>query len=155
MPVVITEYTFSPEEIEQIKIYRDKQIDARLKSRFIALLLLSQGIAISMIVFVIGKSQRSIENWFKQYIDKGIDSLNYFQYKPKKPLLDQDQINQLIDFVSKNNPKSVKEIRDYIINEFKITYTHDAIRKLLKKNNIHYRTHFSNLSPTVRFSEII
>ena len=30
---------------------------------------------------------KTIENWFKQYLKKGIDSLNSFQYKPKKTYL--------------------------------------------------------------------
>jgi len=39
MPAEMTDYNFSPDEIEMLNKYRDEQNDSRLKPRFIALLL--------------------------------------------------------------------------------------------------------------------
>jgi transposase len=47
--------------------YRDEQQDVRLKIRFIALLMLAQGINIEIIASSVGKSVKTIENWFQQY----------------------------------------------------------------------------------------
>jgi uncharacterized membrane protein len=88
----ITSYQFQSDEIQSLNRYRDEQQDVRLKIRFIALLMLAQGVSVEIIASSIGKSVRSIENWFQQYRAKGIDSLNSFSYKPKQAFLNKEQI---------------------------------------------------------------
>ena len=83
----VSNYKFSDQEIELLNQYRDNQDDARLKARFIALLMLAEGIEVSKVASIIGKSIKTIENWHRQYVTKGIKSLNFFQYKPKQSYL--------------------------------------------------------------------
>ena len=82
----VSKYKFSDNEIERLEQYRDNQNDARLKSRFMALLMIANGIEINTIASIIGKSVKTIENWHRQYLTRGIESLNFFQYKPQKNL---------------------------------------------------------------------
>ena len=77
----VSDYKFSENEILNLQQYRDNQPDVRLKVRFMALLLLGQGLEYKGVASVIGKSTKTIENWHHQYITKGIDSLNSFQYR--------------------------------------------------------------------------
>lgn len=132
------EYTFSQEEIEQIEKYRNKQPDARLKVRFIALLMIAKGIEIHSVAQVIGYSLQSIEKWIHQYQTKGLDALNSFQYKPKKPYLNPEQIEQLADWVRKENPEKIKIVQAYIKENFNVKYSIEAIRQLLKKKASNY-----------------
>jgi len=88
--VDISNYKFGKKEIEKLQLRRDNQPDARLKSRFIALLMLANGIEPKAVSLIIGKSVSTIENWFHQYRTRGIDSLNAFQYKPKKTFLEKE-----------------------------------------------------------------
>ena len=88
----IENYTFSEEEIKKLEEYRDKQDDGHLKVRFVALLIAARGLKLEVIPSVVGKSLKTTENWFKQYLTKGIDSLNSFHYKPKKTYLTEEQI---------------------------------------------------------------
>ena len=46
----VSDYQFSDEEIVRFHKYRDNQDDARLKVRFIALLMLAEGIEIHKVV---------------------------------------------------------------------------------------------------------
>jgi transposase len=132
----ITEYVFSDNEIELLSEYRDNQKDSRLQLRFIALLLLAKGSDVSFVSSIIGKNIKTIENWFQQYKTKGIDSLNSFQYKPKKTFLTKEQIEEVVSWVRETNPAKTKEIRTYIKDHFKVAYSIEAVRVLLKRNGL-------------------
>ena len=132
----ILNYKFSEKEIEKLQLRRDNQPDARLQSRFIALLMLANGIEPKAISLIIGKSVKTIENWFHQYRTKGIDSLNAFQYKPKKTFLEKDQIEELVKWVKKTNPSKSKEVREHIKEQFNVKYSLEGVRVLLRKNGL-------------------
>jgi transposase len=132
----VSKYRFSDPEIELLHQYRDNQNDVRLKARFIALLMLAEGIEINKAASIIGKSIKTIENWHQQYVTKGIDSLNFFQYKPKQSYLNDEQIEQLTAWVKSTNPANLKQVRAYIIEQFKIKYSTEAIRKILHKKGL-------------------
>jgi len=85
------------------------------------------------IASIIGKSIKTIEKWHFEYSTKGIDSLDSFQYKPKKSYLTSEQIDQVVTWVKETNPGKTKEVREYIKDHFKVVYTNEAVRKLLKK----------------------
>jgi transposase len=132
----ISEYKFDDDEIQRLHEYRDNQLDIRLRVRFIAMLMLAEGIELKTIASVIGKSAKTIENWHRQYVTKGIDSLNSFQYKPKKSFLAAEQIDQVVSWVKETNPGKTKEVREYIKDQFQVTYSNEAVRKILKKEGL-------------------
>jgi hypothetical protein len=51
----VSKFQFTDEEIARFHQYRDNQDNARLKARFIALLLLAEGLEIHKVASVIGK----------------------------------------------------------------------------------------------------
>jgi len=129
----ISEHDFSENEIKRLEKYRDRQKDGRLKIRFIALLMLAHRHRVEMVSSIIGVCVRTIENWYKQYLNKGIDSLNTFDYKPEKTYLSYHQVCQAVIWVIFNNPENTLEIRDYIRNKFGVMYCIEAVRQLLRK----------------------
>lgn len=106
--------------------------------RFIALLMLAEGIKLHTTASILGKSMKTIENWYHQYATKGIASLNFFQYKPKQSFLSPEQTEEIIGWVKENNPGKIKEIQKFIHDYFKIKYSHEAVRKILKKSGIKF-----------------
>jgi transposase len=128
-----SKYQFSDDEIVQLNNHRDDQTDVRLKVRFIALLMLAEEVELKTVASIIGKSTKTIENWHYQYVTKGIDSLNSFQYKPKQSYLTSEQIDQVVGWVRESNPGKTKEVREYIKEHFKVAYSNEAVRKILKK----------------------
>ena len=130
----ISKYQFSEDEIAKLRIHRDNQSDARLKIRFIALLMIAEDVELKTIACAIGKSIITIKNWLSQYITKGINSLDAFQYKPKQSYLTLEQIDQVVSWVKETNPAKIKEVREFIKDHFDIAYSCEAVRKLLKKN---------------------
>ena len=132
----VLKYEFDDDEIAKLHKYRDNQPDVRLKVRFIVLLMLANRVEPKTIASIIGKSIKTIENWLCQYVTKGINSLNSFQYKPKQSYLASEQINQVVSWVKETNPGKTKEVRKYIKDHFKIDYSNEAVRKLLKKKGL-------------------
>ncbi len=132
----VSKYQFDDDEIVKLYSHRDNQPDARLKVRFIALLILAEGVELKTIASIIGKSIKTIENWHYQYVTKGIDSLNSFQYKPKQSYLTSEQIDQVVRWVKETNPGKTKEVREYIKDHFKVAYSNEAVRKLLHKKGL-------------------
>ena len=98
--------------------------------------MLANGIEPKAISSIIGKSVKTIENWLHQYQTKGINSLNAFQYKPKKVFLEKDQVEKLVEWVKKTNPSKSKEVREYIKEQFNVSYSIEGVRVLLRKNGL-------------------
>ncbi|MBT8341131.1 MAG: transposase [Desulfatitalea sp.] len=129
----VSDYKFDSDEIQKLQEHRDNQQDARLQARFIAMLMLAEKIELKTIASIIGKSAKTIENWYHQYKTKGIESLNSFQYKPKQSYLTAEQINQVASWVKETNPGKTKEVSEYIKAHFQVTYSNEAVRKMLHK----------------------
>jgi transposase len=136
--VNIPDYIFIDNEITQLKKYRDKQKNANLKMRFVALLMISKEIDINIIAQTVGKCICTITNWFIQYLSKGIDSLNSFNYVPEKEFLTKVQISEIIDWVKENNPSTCKEVAQKIKDNYSIQYAVESVRKLLKRNGMKF-----------------
>lgn len=132
----VSAYQFGDDQIDRLHVYRDNQPDVRLKLRFIALLMLAEKVELKTITSIIGKSAKTIENWHHQYVTKGIDSLNSFQYQPKKSFLTPEQIDQLTTWVKETNPGKTKEVREYIKDHFQVSYSNEAVRKILRKEGL-------------------
>jgi transposase len=131
----IRTHIFMPEEIEELKKFRDNQGDFRLRIRFIAILMVASS-GISAAADAVGKSIRTIENWYKVYLEKGASALNSFQYKPKECYLTDDQAEELKDRVKKTNPSDTKVICRHIEKNFGVSYSRSAVEKLLKKKGL-------------------
>ena len=136
MRMDMSDYQFNEGEIQCLHEQRDNQPDIRLKVRFMAMLMLAEGIEPKTIASVIGKSVKTIENWHHQYVTRGINSLNSFQYKPKKPFLTADQIDRVVGWVKETNPGRTKEVREYIKDHFQVAYSNEAVRKILRKRGL-------------------
>ncbi len=57
----IENYIFTQEEIELLRKYRDEQSDARLQRRFLALLMIAEGLGTEMVKKLLGISPKTIE----------------------------------------------------------------------------------------------
>ena len=98
--------------------------------------MLALGIEINKVASIIGKSIKTIENWHRQYRSEGIESLNFFQYKPKQCYLNEPQTEQLVSWVKTTNPSKLKQVRQYIKDHFQVKYSTEAIRKMLHKKGL-------------------
>ncbi len=98
--------------------------------------MLANGVEPKAVSSIIGKTVGTIENWFHQHRTKGIDSLNAFQYKPKKTFLEKDQVEELVKWVKETTPAKTKQVRQYIKERFHVEYSLEGVRVLLRKNGL-------------------
>lgn len=136
MTLTIAHYVFTQEEIQELRTYQKHQRDGRLRDRFTAFLMLAEEIAIEQVARFIGKSVKTIENWGAHYFTHGIDSLNSFNYTPKQMYLKPKQLEQLVSWVKATNPAKTKQSRAYIKEQFRVTYTVEAVRQILHKQGL-------------------
>lgn len=130
-------HSFTDSEISLLKHYRDKQKVANLRIRFIAIIMISQGYNVETIAKVIGRTKKAIQNWFVIYLSKdGIDKLNKYNYVGRKTFLKKQEISEVIKWVKTNNPGTIKEVEAKIYDDYKIRYTNEGVRKLLKNNGL-------------------
>jgi transposase len=137
----LSDCIFSEKDIKQLKDYRDRQKDSRLKLRFTAILSVAYNTddieaGIEHTAEIFGKHTETIKNWLRLYLSGGAENLNSFNYKPKQSYLNRQQINQVIIFVTYENPATAGEVQNYIKEKFSITYCAEAVRKLLIKNRL-------------------
>lgn len=137
----LSDCKFSENDIKQLQDYRDSQENFRLKLRFMAILSVALNksdieVAVENAAGVFGKHIETIKNWLFLYLTEGPEKLNSFNYKPKQSYLNRYQINQVIIFITYENPATVKEVINYINVEFSVFYSHEAVRQLLIKNGL-------------------
>ena len=129
-------HDFTADEIEILKKYRDKQSNARLKLRFVALLFIALKTDVTVIASGLGISEFTTENWYNQYVSEGIESIASLNYKPKQAYLNFFQINQTVIYVTFENPKNLKQIKEYIKEKFGVDYALESVRIMLKKQGL-------------------
>jgi transposase len=100
--------------------------------------MLATGAGIENVSFVVGCTVETIKNWVRIYETKGTESLNTYNYKPKKPYLTFSQISQVVIFVISDSPRSAEEIREYIKDRFNVCYCEESVRQLLKKRGLRF-----------------
>lgn len=132
----IVEHSFTTKEITELKEYSKKQKDARLEIRFIAMILVAKNNNIEDVAHTVSRSVKTINKWLYQFVNNGAEALSHFQYKAKQSYLTDEQISQLVAWVRENNPSVVKEVREYIIDNFSIYYNIETVRKLLRKHGL-------------------
>ena len=60
----VSKKKFDDHEIARLSEYRDSQPDVSLKIRFITLLMLAKGFEPEDIASIVGKSVKTVENWY-------------------------------------------------------------------------------------------
>ncbi len=135
---IIENHTFSSAEIGELGKYRDSQKNPDLRCRFIALPLIAEKTDLCKVASVMGKSVRTLKRWFRKYVLGGADALNSSDYKPKKSYLTEDQTAATVRRVRENHPSNIGIVRDFISERFGVSYSDDAVRKLLRKNGLKF-----------------
>jgi len=137
----LSDCNFSENNIRQLQGYRDRQKNAELKLRFMAILSVAfntggieSGIEHTAEIF--GKHTETVKNRLRQYFTEGAEKLNSFNYKPEKSYLNMFETNQIVIYVTFGNPSTTKEVREYIEQKFGISYCVEAVRQLLRKHGL-------------------
>ena len=98
--------------------------------------MLAEDMTIEQAASVIGRSVKTVMHWGQQYLTKGIACLNSFNYTPKHAYPKPAQIGLLVAWVKQTHPAKTKHIRASIKEQFKVTYSVEAVRQLLHQHGL-------------------
>ena len=126
---------FNEETIKQLREERYAHPHPRVQRKMEALLLKSEGLSHSVIGSIVGVSQKTLREYFTQYVNGGIDGLKEIKfYQPQSELMEhKGTIEQLF---REQPPSTIKEAIAKIKELTGIERTETSVRGFLKKNRL-------------------
>jgi transposase len=128
--------------IEERKVLEHK-IRCNQKSKFYirmhVVLLYDDGYSIKAIVQIHYIDEDTVRRYLKIYGDSGIGGLGNFKYKGKHSNLTEAQKKQLIEELKENTYLYSREVCEYVKKAFGVSYTANAMTKILKKFGFSYK----------------
>jgi transposase len=126
---------FSEEAIKQLREARYNHPHPRVQRKMEVLLLKSEGLSHGKIGSIIGVSQKTLREYFVQYMNGGMESLKEIKfYRPQSELMNhKGTIEQLF---RENPPSTIKEAIAKIKEVTGIERTENSVRGFLKKNRL-------------------
>jgi len=104
----------------------------QVRSRAKCILLSYQRFPINQLMVIFRVKRRTIYNWLTRWEDQKLKGLYNQKGRGRKSKLNQEQKQQVKDWV-KQNPKSLKKVRNQIQKEWGIQLSNDTIKRSIKK----------------------
>lgn len=113
--------------------------EKRYADRIKTILFLDEGFPYEKIAQWLTLDDDTIRNYQRQYEKSGIEGLLKDEYTGKSCLLSQQQLKELDQHAQERIYTDSKELADYIERIYGVTYTHDAVKKLLHRLDFVYK----------------
>jgi len=113
--------------------------EKRNADRIKAILYLDNGDSYSEIANRLLLDDETIRNYQHRYEQGGIEDLLKDEYTGKLCYLNEQQLNQLDEHLQSRIYSDSKAVVNYIEQTYKVTYTHDAVKKLLHRLDFVYK----------------
>ncbi|MCX6272789.1 MAG: IS630 family transposase [Bacteroidetes bacterium] len=126
---------------QQVKLYRElhRQVDASVKDRIKAILMLNTGYTYEHIAEVLLLDDSTIRRWHRKYEERGLGCLisdDFIGGTCKLTLKEQQELTQHLE---ENVYLTAKEICSYVEEIFKVVYTVKGMISLLHHLNFSYK----------------
>lgn len=113
------------------RIYRQSS-HHQVRQRSHCLLLKNQGVKIKQLKIIFQVSEKTLYNWFNAWESKGLVGLYNKPGRGRKATFNQEQIEQIKDWAS-THPQQLKQVRQKIKAEWKITISTKTIKRILSQ----------------------
>ena len=123
-------------ELENINKQLKIQRDAKVYKRLIALKMKHNGISNHEISNILDVHIDTITDWFKLYINLGLNSLCELHLKNRKKSKLDDHLEELKVLIEEKTISTIAEFQNYISNLFGIEIEHSWLSRYCKKNSI-------------------
>ena len=129
-------------EIEKIEYKRQHKIckDKKQADRIKAILLLDKNFTLKQVSEILLIDKNTIINWKDRFLKKKDDNDwlkdNYTGYDGR---LTKEELSKVEDFAENNAVSNVKQVQEYILNEFNKKYTVNGSTNILKKLGFVYK----------------
>ena len=124
---------FSEEAKKQLREERYSHPHPRVQRKMEALLLKSEGLSHGKIGSIVGVTQKTLREYFSQYVNRGIEGLKEIKfYQPQSELMEHK--GTIEELFRENPPSTIKEAIAKIAELTGIERTETSVRGFLKKN---------------------
>jgi transposase len=113
------------------RIYRESKHPV-VRQRAQCILLSFQGWTMPQLIRLFNISRKTLYNWLTRWEDERLIGLYDRIGKGRKPKLDQDQKQQIKEWVKKN-PKNLKKVLNEVQEEWGISISKETIKRIVKK----------------------
>ena len=132
-PIVLT-----AEQRQEIERRRKGTLDRRIYQRLTAVLAVAAGHTRDEVAEWLGVSLTQLGEWLRIYRNKGLDDLCALHYQGDPGNLTASQVDQLKDKVRTGCFRNSDQIRQWIQDTFRVSYTPSGVKDLLKRIGVSY-----------------
>jgi transposase len=126
---------FSEEEISKLREERYHHPHPRVQRKMEAILLKSEGLSHTQIGSIVGVSQKTLREYFSQYITGGIERLKEINFYRQQSELMEHRVT-IEALFRENPPATIKEAIERIKELTGIERTSTSVRGFIKKNRL-------------------
>ena len=101
--------------------------------------MLNKGYSFEEVADILIMDEDSIRRWHTLYQAGGIESLSYNNYKGSDPFLSSEEQTGLAHFMDQHIFLTSKEVCDYVLKTYKVTYTTKGMTNLLGRMGFVYK----------------
>src|SRR5262245_5860947 len=132
-PILLT-----PRQRRDIERRRKQTPDRRVYQRLTAVLSIAEGKSREDVAHLLGIGHSQLGEWLRVYRNQGLDALCTLHYKGDPGKLSAAQVNQLKEKVSTGCFRNSDQIRQWLFDTFRVSYTPSGVKDLLKRIGVSY-----------------
>jgi transposase len=112
--------------------------DRRIFQRLSALLWIDEGRTREEVAELLGISSRQVGDWLRIFRNKGLDELCTLHYRGDPGRLRPAQVERLRQEIAKGGFHNADRVRDWIEEQFGVTYSPSGVKDLLRRIGASY-----------------
>jgi len=126
-------------QISELKQAHRKEMFRKHADRIKVILYLNRGLTYEEVAQLLLIDDATVRRYEKNYLENGTKGLFTCLYKGKQRFLSDNQLEEFKVFLDSNPISSTKQAREYIKNQFNVSYSLEGTRKLLLELGYSYR----------------
>ncbi len=134
-----TTHFLSPYQRNELIAFHRKERNARYADRIKTILWRDEGMSFQEIAHLLFLDQKTPRHWERVYREKGFDALLSDDYKPYTGKLDEEQKQELFEYVSTHLFLDVGPIIEHVRAEVGVSYSVSGMRDLLHRIGFSYK----------------
>ena len=128
----------TPEQRREIERRCKETLDRRVYQRLAAVLAIADDKAREEVAQLLRVSLSQLGEWLRVFRNKGLDALCTLHYKGDPGKLTPDQVSQLKEQVGTGCFRSTDQIRQWLVDTFRVSYSPSGVKDLLKRIGVSY-----------------
>lgn len=133
------DYYLKPQQVDLLRSTHRTTKDKRLADKIKAILMLNNGFTYEQTSKALLMDEVTLRRYVKLFQTQGIEGLLEFRYKGGTALLNENQQNQLKQFLKKNTQRTAREIAEHIYTVYHVRYSTIGVTKMLHRLGFTYK----------------